>query len=626
VVRRTPGRSDKIDGRLRPPRTDTTPLKPPSRVHLPAEVSALLPRLFATTLAALAVAAVAHAEVDPAAAAEGWVLARLVLFGLTPLALVRPLDQRTLGIVSALLAAVPWLLPAGPARGAVLQLGLAAAVAWAGVLFVTRPPVDTPRERRAAALGWVGLALAAQATLLGANELIAPLDPAATARLLVLPLVGAGLLALLAQRHHPTGLLTASAAALLLAPGWNLTLLTTLATFVAVSQLLPSEGHASPRLGRLAGGLLLLALAAARPDTALLAGVAAAIGNWPRRGSTTPQPPVLPRLLLAPGLAFGLLLVASRWPLLSVPGAVLPSPAWILVLFPAAWLAARQPLRTAAGLALGIAATAFLREEAALSASCLLLGLLGAPTTTALARPEEHWNRRLLAVQAASLTAAWLGVATLAGYPWLREQPLDELVARLTLAPALSDQQLSPLAAAGHLALAGGLAATPLPAALVPALPALVELVDRGERQPQPIPLPGGMVVLTAEQPTVELALARPLPPGRLYLESHATNLATLAEGTPVASIDAAAAASGGSEGLLRVGLETADWAAARPGAEQALAPVAWSWVPAGGGFYAHRYRAEIGFAGADRTLVLRRAPGLPADVALAISRLEWQR
>ncbi|HEY4596751.1 MAG TPA: hypothetical protein VIJ02_10150, partial [Thermoanaerobaculia bacterium] len=231
------------------------------------------------------------------------------------------------------------------------------------------------------------------------------------------------------------------------------------------------------------------------------------------------------------------------------------------------------------------------------------------------------------------------GTALLAGYPWLRGEPMPAYLSLFGLAPGTV---LAVVVVCVALALAGlgvwmgrgwgeplrsarlaGLAAACL------ALGLLVGLPDFGTA----LLAPEVPVVLDAGHPVWEAPISGKRSVGSVVVESSLSNGAGLAPGTPVAIVRLRNTGrnTGRPEAnwVLRVGEGTGEWAARRPDVAQAgvKAPGPWvSWVA--GGFLGQRYRARWTLARPESASSLRieRAPGVPPDLAVAVYQLEIRR
>jgi hypothetical protein len=137
-------------------------------------------------------------------------------------------------------------------------------------------------------------------------------------------------------------------------------------------------------------------------------------------------------------------------------------------------------------------------------------------------------------------------------------------------------------------------------------------------------------VELDAGHPVWETPLSPSMPPIRsVVVESYLANGAGLARGTPVAIVKLVKDAGQSVDWTLRAGDDTGEWAARRPdvaGAGQP-APAAWvSWVA--DGFFAQRYRSrwQLDRLEAFTRLRIERAPGVPADLTIALYQVEARR
>ncbi|MFP3941875.1 MAG: hypothetical protein ACLF0P_16390, partial [Thermoanaerobaculia bacterium] len=272
-------------------------------------------------------------------------------------------------------------------------------------------------------------------------------------------------------------------------------------------------------------------------------------------------------------------------------------------------------------------------------------GALGAPVAlAALAVPRRG---PVAAVQGA-WSATLLGLAAVvAAYPWLRPRPLPVVLEVLGIGggwPAA----LAVVAGAALLAGGWSLAARlrpvrqggpPPPAAGVPgdserapaamALAALGLLVVLGVPSGGTDAVGGAGRVLDAKGPAWTLA-ARDLgstgPVEKLVLDSTLANAVGLPEGTPVATVRLRGRDGREQVWTLRMGRETGEWAAGRPGPDGASAPRPWiAWVAEEGTFFGRRYRAvrHLPAAVVPEALELTRRSDLPPEVALTVFHLE---
>jgi hypothetical protein len=626
-------------------------------------------------LAALAaMASFAAREIDPSGAAESAYLAVLSAAVLLALGFLVRWPAIELGLGATLATTAVWALPAGPGRGVAVVLVLMAALAVAagrallrGTMKATETPGGGSRrdEGGSSALPFeasppgplsltgegegnahsVGL-LPAKPSQSGspspvtergpggeaskgmpsnpppdALQLLIPLalglqfllrgellfEPAASFRtlvaLLALPVAGAAAVAVLARRHGRQFALLAGATAVALAPGFNVASTLSLLA-LAAGDLLASEG-----LGwraKAAAWLVLLAPVLWEPGPGVAAAVCG-LALWRPRLA----------LPLAVAVAAGLgWLFQTPWE------AMARQLAWLPLLLPAALVPERERIAEVLTAAL-IAATVPQVPDLSTLAAPLGLAALSLRRNGAVSVPQRVWTGALLA-----------GTALLASYPWLREQPLAEVLSLLGLPPGPA---LALWTAAVFLALAGfgawmgrawgeplrsmrlaGLAAACLALALLVGLPA----------PGKELLAPEVPVVLDARHPVWEAGL--PAEPVRsVVLESNLANGAGLRHGTPVATVRLRDSAGRSVGFTLRAGEDVGEWAARRPDVARAgtRPPKAWiSWVA--GDFFAQRYRCRWRLPKADRYVQLRieRAPGAPPDLALALYQLEVRR
>jgi hypothetical protein len=120
-------------------------------------------------------------------------------------------------------------------------------------------------------------------------------------------------------------------------------------------------------------------------------------------------------------------------------------------------------------------------------------------------------------------------------------------------------------------------------------------------------------------------APTRRVPVGAVEITSYVTNSAALPCGTRVADVVLVEGRRERARFPLRLGLETGEWAAARPDVAAASAcpapPAHWSWIPTEGRFLGSTFHARLepeAAAVADR-LRFELAPGLPDGVAVSI-------
>src|SRR6185295_676273 len=176
-------------------------------------------RLLVPLAALAAMASFAMREADPSGAAESAYLAVLATAVLLPVGFLVRWPAIELGLGATLVTAAVWVLPPGPGRGAAVVLVLVASVAVATGRSLLGVGAGETRPAQLPFL--IPLALALQFLLRG--ELL--FEPAMSLRtlvaLLILPVAGAGAVAVLARRHGALFALIAGGTALLLAPGFN---------------------------------------------------------------------------------------------------------------------------------------------------------------------------------------------------------------------------------------------------------------------------------------------------------------------------------------------------------------------------------------------------------------------
>jgi hypothetical protein len=700
------------------------PLLPPRvRSHL-LKVGLARWALPPATLAAIGCFA-AH-EVDPVAAAEGAYLGKLAAAVLVAVAALAPPPAAELGLGGALAAAAVWTLPAGPGRGAAVMALLIATLAVAAGRRLRR--MATAAEDRAGAgrsrlATAIALCFGCQVLLRG-ELLFAPgraLRP--WVALLVLPIAAGAALAQLWRRRGTVPALAAAAAVAMLAPGWTVATTLAMVALAGGDSLLGKDAAtaggrwwfrripasadrgAESKAGALAPGetrqpertAAALATGARRSllDRArLAAGVAALLlpVAWePRSGWAA----ALAGLALwRPGLAAGVALpLAALMRGAALAGVGLPGVlaahaswregaaglAWLVILVPAALVAARQPRSRAllAGAALLAFATPWLPDRTALAAP-IALAALALPATGTAAGLAAVWSAAIL-----------FGTALLASYPWLRPDALGDAIALLgrgagpRLAAMIGGAALL-VAGAVELALrrlaaarpveSGGAEETPVSEGAAPAQPSAateepVRIAGKlsfhaaaashaiggspaAARRTRIAAMAAGAVLLMAlvgpqvvspgmallaAGDAVLLDRAHPswyldLGPRRsraLMLQTSLIHAADLAGGTPVARVRLLGTGAPPVELLLRAGDDTGEWAARRPdvaAAAQARAPRPWLvWVA--GTFFGQRYRARLPLprAGSFARLEIDLAAGLPPDTGLAIYQVELE-
>jgi hypothetical protein len=286
--------------------------------------------------------------------------------------------------------------------------------------------------------------------------------------------------------------------------------------------------------------------------------------------------------------------------------------AWLPLLLPAAVLPARDRIENLATAVL-IAATVPLIPDRAVLAAPLGLAALSLRADGPAAVPQRVWTGALLG-----------GTALLSSYPWLREEPLAEVLSLTGLPPGW---RLAAGIVAVVLILAAASTGLRLPTLASAGLAGAVLLLAVGTALPPagtPLLPPEMPVVLDAGKPVWETVLD-PEKVESVVVESSLGNGAALAPGTPVAIVHLQNP-DGGSAWTLRAGDDTGEWAARRPDVARtgSRTPSPWvSWVA--GDFFAQRYRSRWTLPQPERFARLRieRAPGLPPEVVFALHQLE---
>jgi hypothetical protein len=565
--------------------------------------SALL-RLLTPLAALAAMASFAARETDPAAAAESVYLAVLAVAALLPAGWMAPWPAWELGIGPALATAAVWALPPGPGRGSAVVLILLATLAVAG-----------GRAVAGRSGGWsavlIPLALGLQVLLRG-DLLFAPeLTVRTVVALVALPVAGALAVGWLTERHGLARAMIAGGAALSLAPGFNV------ASTLALIALAAGDALAREDLGRwtkAAAWIALLAPVAWMPIPGEPGpGIAAAVCGlalWRPRIGLGIAVPVAAGLawfstgFIQTGMGLGWQIL---WLLLLVPAALFPAPGRGLAM----------------GAAALIAATALTLPDLSALAAPIALAGLSFRRNPAIFIPQGVWTGAVLG-----------GTALLESYPWLRPEPLASALSLLGLPPG-PELAFGVLMVFGLLALFGvwtgkgwtepvrwlrltGLSAACLTLALLLGLPGAGTAL-----------LPPEMpVVLDAAHPAWETALPR-RDVRSVVIESSLANGASLPAGTPVARVLLSTPGGRSSEWLLRAGTGTGEWAARRPDVARLGAPAPSPWVSrVAGDFFAQRYRAAWTLDRPGRVSGLRveRAPGVPADLAVAVYQVEIRR
>jgi hypothetical protein len=518
----------------------------------------------------------AAAQADPQAAAETRYLAFWSTAVLLCAAGLSKQPSFELAGSALLLVLTGWVVPAGPARAATFGLLLTASL---GVAILRRLADHSDGIDRSF---WVPAALGVQFLARSDQLLTNSMEPKALVGLVVLPLAAAWSLNLLGRSRGVGATLLIGGVCLLLVPGWSVAVLLSLAGVVLGSQSVAGETNRWIRLG----GLVLVTVAAY---------------TWH---------PGLPAVILLTAL---LIASGERW---VGPAAVAMAVAIALVLLPGVRAWDESLLQAGLLLVLLPAAPLVGRKDwprviSALLLACLaartvpLPGALAAPlAAVALALPREGTLVTLQRIWTGTLLA---GSLLLAAYPWLRVEPLSDT---LQLFGARGDWPRALLPAGVVLA--------------VLAVAALLQLPPAGVYS-----VTGAPVVLTFEQQGVVRDVEVDAPVRSVVIDSYLENSTSLATGTPVAEVTLDTEDGNNQRWLLRVGIESGEWAARREDVaslEGFQAPPPWlTWIPGGSELFAQRYRARWDppeQATATRIRVARR-PELPPEVGIAILRLE---
>lgn len=554
----------------------------------------------------LALRALASIQTAPGAAAETSYLALLAALVCTALAALS--NGRELFAVALLTTTSAWIVEHGPHRGAVvtalLVVGLASATAR-----------RLSRESALPLAAWMAPAIGLQPLLRG-DLLLPPLfDLRTLVSLVALPCAAAIALWILARRSGDRTALVAGAAAVVLAPGWNVTVTLALVSLAAGAVFYSprtddvQNDSRAPRAWQRWAALAVL-MAPPLWDPAL--GILFSLGglSWGLRAARAWWLP------LAGGLA--LLLGGDGRP----PGEILDQALLVAILLPGLILApaSRRPWALR-GAVLATAAAVVGHGPDALASGLVMASLGPPPERLGAARlVQETWSAVLLG-----------GVTLMATYPWLRTAPVDDALRLLGFSDRRTAAWMIPLAVLALVGAArlfrrarispvllGGLAVALLLAHQVPTVAV--------------VPIRHQVVMLDIDTPrwTAEI------PAGgisEVVIDSNLIHGAALPPGTWVAKVDLRDAEHNVLQSWqLNVGSETAEWAAARrdiadlPGFE---APPPWlAQLAPDGTFFAQRFRARFRSATSlDATVVrVRRNPELPEATRLALYRVELRR
>ena len=543
----------------------------------------------------------ASAQADPLAATETRYLAFWsVAVLLCAAGLSRQLSFELAGS-TLLLVLVGWVVPAGPVRAATFGLLLTAGL---GMLIHRRLADDSKGLDWNL---WVPFALGVQLLARSDRLLSHPMEPRTFFGLVVLPLAAAWSLGLIARSRSVGTALLAAGVCLVLVPGWSVAVVLSLLG-VALSVAAPIR--AGSRWFRFGALVLLMILAGVwHPSlpvvlllTALFVG---APQNWKSHAA------------VGLGAAAGLLLLPGvrSWE------ESLLAAGLILVLLPAAPLVGSKHSHRVMLLALLVAFMA--------ARTVALPGALAAPMAAlVLALPREGTYLTVQRIWTGTLAS---GTLLLAAYPWLRPEPLSDMLRLFGVGGGWSSV-LGVLV--GFLVVAWLAEATQArnPGRLIPAGMASMALGVAVFLQLPPVKvysMTGAPVVLSLEQQQLVRELDLEGTVSSVVVDSYLENSAPLTPGTPVVEVTLDTEEGSRERWLIRVGIESGEWAARREdvaGRDGFQAPSPWlAWIPADRDFFAQRYRARWQLPEPARAtrLTLTRLPALPADVGIALLGLE---
>jgi hypothetical protein len=543
----------------------------------------------------------ATAQADPQAAAETWYLAFWSTAVLLCAAGLWRQPSFELAGSTLLLVLAGWVVPAGPVRASAFGLLLTASLG----LAIFRRLADYSDGFDWSF--WVPAALGVQ-LLARSDQLLAnPMEPKTLFGLIVLPLAAAWSLGLIGRNRGVGPALLIAGVSLVLVPSWSVA--------VVLSLLGVALRVASP-LGAARNWIRFLALAL----------VVIVAGLW------HPSLPVV--ILLTTLFVAGpqdwkgnaAVVLGTVIALVLLPGVrsweeSLLAAALILVLLPAAPLMGSEESRRVMPAALLVA---FLAAR-----TVPLPGALAAPlAAAALALPSSGTYSTLQRIWTGALVT---GALLLAAYPWLRAEPLSDTL-RLFGVGGDWSSVLGVLTGFLVIAWLVEMAQARKPRALLPAGAALVALAVAAFLQ---LP-PAGVysfgatpMVLTPTQHEIVQELETDVPVSSVVVDSYLENSAQLPTGTPFGEIKLETEDGSAQRWILRVGIESGEWAARRgdvASREGFVAPPVWlTWIPAGGEIFAQRYRARWNLPAPTRAtrLSFTRLPELPPDVGVAILHLE---
>ncbi len=561
----------------------------------------------------------ASTQSDPVGNAEAAFLALLIAGVVAAIAAIGvsgrggARSRPELAVTALLATATVWIAYQGPSRGAVVSLILmiGLVVSAARALLDERGRLRAGRELALDVT--VPLALGLQLLMRGDLLLVSLFEPRTLASLLALPVLAGGATSVLAASLGRSKALLAGGLAAVLAPGWTVTSTLTLVALAAGTVF--ADGS-RPRVLRWVAVAVLALLPLWSLPEGLLFAVAAMSIAAPSLATASLLLVAVVAVVLISGQVVSPVVAIRMWvgAVLLVPAAVMaagPGERWQLRLGAILTLAAAIVSRAPEAMAAGVAVAAF-----------------AAPVRGAVATLQRAWCVILVT-----------GTTLLAAYPWVRDDPRGDLLDLLGFSNEVSALLTLLLLVAGL-----GFALDRFRDQIPPVLhrPALLACLLLGFAMAKQVTSAAGTTILVNSYEPVALAAGsdgwqRDFPAAAISgvaLDSHLAGGVPIAAGTAVAVVELLADdGSVVAEWPLRTGYETGEWAASRSdvaGKAGFVAPAPWlSTVAPGGGFFAHRYRADFavppGAAEANRVAV-RRGDGLPLETRLSIYRLELRR
>lgn len=545
----------------------------------------------------------AAAQADPQAAAE----TRFLAFWSTAVLLCaaglwrQPSFELASGTLLLVLAG--WVVPAGPVRASAFGLLLTASLG----LAIFRRLADCSDGFDWSF--WVPAALGVQLLARSDQLLTNPMEPKTLFGLIVLPLAAAWSLGLVGRNRGVGPALLITGVVLVLVPGWSVAVVLSLLG-VALRVASPL-GAARSWIRFVALALVVIAAGLWHPSlpVVILLTTIFVAGPQDWKGNAAVVLGTVIALVLLPG-------VRSWEESLLAAGL-------ILVLLPAAPLIGSEESRRVMPAALLVAflAARIVPLPGALAAP-LAAAVLALPHAGTYATLQRLWTGPLVA-----------GTLLLASYPWLRAEPLRDTL-RLF---GVEGEWSSVLGVVVGFLVIGWLvdmAQARQPKVLLPARATLLALAVAAFLQLPPAgvySLAATPAVLTPAQHEIVRELELDVPVGSVVVDSYLENSAQLATGTPFGELKLETEDGSTQRWILRVGIESGEWAARREDVasrEGFVAPPVWfTWIPAGGEIFAQRYRAHWDLPAPTRAtrLSFTHLPELPPEVGIAILNLELQ-